>query len=383
VSASKQSEVASGILLIAAAAAAMWVANGPWAEQYHASLHHYLGPLSLLHWINDGLMAVFFLFVGLEVKRELVSGQLARPADRALPVIVAAGGAIVPALVFLAIVAQFPHLVRGWAIASATDIAFVLAIVAMLGTRAPASLKLFLTTVAIIDDMFAVAIIAVAFMSAVKWLALAAAAGLILAMFALNRAGVQRLRYYLPIAGLLWAAVLVSGIHATLAGVVAAAMIPMTPAPGSADPESSALHRLEHALQPWVAFLIVPVFGFANAGVSLPALGAGAWPSLLTIAVAVGLFAGKQTGIGLSLWLGTRFGIGQRPAGTNWVQIYGASLLCGVGFTMSLFIGGLAFHDPALVDEVKLGVLAGSLLSGIGGYLVLRFARPPRPRVAR
>lgn len=367
-------EAAGGILLFAAAVAAMIVANSALSDTYQETLHAYVGPLSLLHWINDGLMALFFLLVGLEIKRELVDGHLASWGDRTLPSIAALGGMAVPALIYLAVTSSRPGLANGWAIPSATDIAFAIGVMALLGSRVPASLKLFLTTVAIVDDMGAVVIIALAYTSEISGLALLGAAAIMAVMFLLNRAGVKALSPYLVLFGLLWLAVLLSGIHATIAGVLAASLIPIRPSPGAPDAVDSPLHRLEHGLHPWVAFLIVPIFGFANAGVSFVGVSFEDVLAPLPIGVALGLFLGKQIGILSAVWLCDRFGIARRPSHASWLQVYGTALLCGIGFTMSLFIGGLAFDSAVLVDEVKVGVLAGSLLSGFAGFLVLRLA---------
>ncbi len=358
---------------MAAALAALVVANSPLAGDYEVLFHVPLGPLDLIHWINDGLMAVFFLLVGLEIKRELVDGELANPADRRLPVIAATAGMIVPALVYLAIVRD-GSLARGWAIPAATDIAFAIGVMALLGKRVPASLKLFLATVAIVDDMGAVAIIAVAYSHGLNLAALAGAAGVLAIMAALNKGGVRHLAPYLIAAILLWYLVLISGVHATVAGVLAAAFIPVTRSPGAPDASESPLHRLEHALNPWVAFVIVPLFGFANAGVSL----AGATLTApLVAAITAGLFVGKQAGILGGIVMAERLGIARRPSGVSWTQLHGTALLAGIGFTMSLFIGGLAFPGhPELLADVKVGVLAGSLLSAVAGYLILRYAGP-------
>lgn len=369
-----KSEATGGILLMVAASLAMIVANSPLSGTYFATLQAHIGPLSILHWINDGLMALFFLLVGLEIKRELVDGHLSSWTDRALPSIAAAGGMAVPAAIFLLVTNGTPGLARGWAIPSATDIAFAIGVMALLGSRAPTSLKLFLTTVAIVDDMGAVAIIALAYTNEIGGLALLAAAAVMGVMFVLNRVGVKSLAPFLFLAGLLWFAVLMSGVHATIAGVLAACLIPITATPGTPDSVASPLHRLEHGLHPWVAFGIVPLFGFANAGVSLDGIGFEQVLAPLPLGVAAGLFIGKQTGILGAVWLCDRFRISPRPGGATWLQIYGTSLLCGIGFTMSLFIGGLAFLDPMLVDEVKIGVLGGSICSALAGFLVLRFA---------
>ena len=362
------SEAAGGILLMGTAALALAVANSPLAPTYFHALHAALGPMSVQHWINDGLMALFFLLVGLEIKREVLDGHLARPADRTLPVIAALAGMAVPAALYLLVAGGDPALRAGWAIPSATDIAFAIGVLALLGRRAPASLKLFLTTVAIVDDMGAVAIIALFYATGLDLPALAAATGLLAAMVWLNRRGVTALSPYLALAAGLWVAVHLSGVHATIAGVLAALAIPLR-----ADEAHSPLHRLEHALSPWVAYLVVPLFGFANAGVALG--GAGALLAPLPLAIAAGLFVGKQAGIFASVRIAVALGWGERPAGASWRQVYGVALLCGIGFTMSLFIGGLAFPGrPELVDQVKLGVLAGSILSALAGYTVLRLA---------
>ncbi len=368
-----ESEAAGGILLIMAATLAMIVANGPWASDYFNLLRAKAGPLSVHHWINDALMAVFFLLVGLEIKREFVDGHLATWSDRRLPMIAAAAGMIVPALVYLVVTRGDPALARGWAIPAATDIAFAIGVLALLGSRAPASLKLFLTTVAIIDDMGAVAIIALAYTDTISGPALLAALGILGVMYALNRAGVIALRWYLILAALLWLAVLMSGVHATIAGVLAAFAIPVKITPAAPDAEDSTLHRLEHLLHKPVAWGIVPLFGFANAGV---ALGGADLTGALPLGIAFGLFFGKQAGIFGSVWLAVKVGLAAKPANASWLQIYGVALLCGIGFTMSLFIGGLAFDDPQHGDGVRLGVLMGSLAAAITGFAILRFARP-------
>ncbi|MDG2533661.1 Na+/H+ antiporter NhaA [Sphingomonas sp. HITSZ_GF] len=356
-----ESEAAGGILLMLASALALIVANSPLATDYFHLLHVELGPLSLHGWINDALMAVFFLLVGLEIKAEVTEGQLASWSQRRLPVIAAASGMAVPALVYLAIAGTTPGLSRGWAIPAATDIAFAMGLLGLLGKRAPASLKLLLTTIAIVDDMGAVLIIAVAYTAKLNLMALLGAGIALVCMYALGRAGVKRLAPYLVLGVLLWLAVYASGVHATIAGVATAMMIPR-----------AAAHRLEHALNPWVAFGIVPLFGFANAGVSLAGMGPEILLAPLPLGVALGLFLGKQIGVFGSIWLAVKTGIAPRPR-ARWRQIYGMALLAGIGFTMSLFIGGLAFPgDATLGDEVKIGVLAGSILSALAGYLLLR-----------
>ena len=374
------SEAAGGLLLIGAAALALIVANGGWGDAYRHLLHlpagtlpiH--GPTDLHFWVNDGLMAIFFLLVGLEIKREWLEGNLRDPASRRLPLIAAAVGMALPAIVYIA-VAGPGDLIRGWAIPAATDIAFAIGVLALLGRRAPASLKLFLTSVSIADDLGAVAIIAIAYTARLDWAALAAAALIAAAMYAMGRAGVRRLWPFAIGAVLLWYAMLVSGVHATVAGVISAATVPI-----ATDAESSPLHRLEHQLAPWVAFGIVPLFGFANAGVSLAGLGLGSLFAPLPLAIAAGLFLGKQIGIFGAVRAAVAFRIAPRPAEATWLQVYGVALLCGIGFTMSLFIGALAFPDrPDLAETAKIGILAGSLLSAVTGFLVLRLAPRPRP----
>lgn len=376
------SEAAGGILLMAAAALAMIIANSAFADDYTHLVHAVtgpeltpkLGPMTVHLWINDGLMAIFFLLVGLEIKREFVDGHLSTWADRTLPMIAAAGGMIFPAIIYLAIAGGDPALQRGWAIPAATDIAFAIGVLALLGSRAPASLKLFLTTVAIVDDMGAVAIIALFYTAELNIMALAAAGAIWLAMMGLNRMRVNSLWPYMILAGLLWYATLLSGVHATIAGVMAAFAIPFRRTLAAPDAEDSALHRLEHALVKPVAFFIVPIFGFANAGVSLEGTSLAALAAPLPLGIAMGLFLGKQIGIFASVWVSVKFGIAVRPANANWMQVYGVSLLCGIGFTMSLFIGGLAFTGAEQADDVKIGVLMGSVLSAVLGYCLLRFA---------
>jgi Na+:H+ antiporter, NhaA family len=370
-----RSEASGGLLLIASAALAMAIANSPLAPEYFAMLNQKIGPLSTLHWINDGLMALFFLLVGLEIKREFVDGHLSTWADRRLPIIAAAAGMAVPALVYLAVTNDNLSLARGWAIPAATDIAFAIGVLALLGSRAPASLKLFLTTVAIVDDMGAVAIIAIAYTSAIKGYALLAALTILGAMFAANRAGVMRIRWYLVGFALLWLAVLLSGVHATIAGVLAALVVPVRVTKAAPDAEDSTLHRMEHLLHKPVAWLIIPLFGLVNAGVTL---GGSSALATLPVAIALGLFLGKQVGIFGSVWIAVKLKIAAKPTDANWAQIYGVSLLCGIGFTMSLFIGGLAFPGAAQAEGVKIGVLMGSLLSALAGYAVLRFTASGR-----
>ena len=359
----------SGTLLIATAIAAMVMANSPLSGLYHDLFHHPLpwtpiAKLDTAHlWINDGLMAIFFFVVGLEVKREIVAGQLADPRQRRLPVLAAIAGMMVPAAVYLAVAGSDPQLVRGWAIPAATDIAFAMGVLALLGNRVPPSLRLFLLTVAIVDDIGAVLIIALFFTSGLKLAWLLAALLVLAVMIALGRSRVASAWPYVLAALALWYCVLHSGVHATVAGVVAALTIPMaTPANGG----PSLLERMEHALSGWNALLIVPLFGFANAGVSLAGIGLSGLFAPLPLAIAAGLVLGKQTGILTAIWLADRLGLAPRPAGSGWLHIWGVAVLCGIGFTMSLFIAMLAFPlHPVLVDEAKLGILGGSLISAL------------------
>ncbi len=379
-----QSEAAGGIILMAAAALAMIVANLPGiSDAYFHLLHAETGPvispkygsMTVHLWINDALMAIFFLFVGLEIKREFIDGRLASWEHRRLPIVAAAAGMVGPALVYLFITGWSGPLVNGWAIPAATDIAFAIGVLALLGSRAPASLKLFLTTVAIVDDMGAVAIIAIAYTAELSTLYIALGALVMSTMYVLNRSGVKRLWPYLLLGAALWYFVFMSGVHATIAGVLTAMMVPITASPGACDDAESPLHRLEHALAPWVAYLIVPVFGFANAGVSLAGMSPAILIAPLPLGIAAGLFLGKQVGIFGSVWLAAKLRFASPPGGATWLQIYAVAMLCGIGFTMSLFIGGLAFPgNEELVDEVKIGVLAGSILSAIVGYTILRVA---------
>jgi NhaA family Na+:H+ antiporter len=376
-----ESEASGGILLIAAAVLALIAANLPATRDAYTHFVHArigpvlspkLGPMTVHLWVNDALMALFFLLVGLEIKREVMDGQLARPADRRLPIVAAAAGMAAPALIYLGITRGTPGLSHGWAIPAATDIAFAIGVLALLGKRAPSSLKLFLTTVAIVDDMGAVAIIAAVYTEALNLAALACAAVVLAVMVAMNRVGVKWLWPYGFAFLALWYLVLLSGVHATIAGVLAALTIPIKPTPGAPDAKDSPLHRLEHGLHPYVAYAIVPLFGFVNAGV---AFGHSPLAAPLPLAIIAGLFLGKQLGVFGAVWACVRLGWAHKPAGASWAQIYGVAMLCGIGFTMSLFISGLAFDGRrSLVDEAKIGILCGSLLSALAGWLVLRFA---------
>jgi len=372
----------AGLVLMAAAALALIIANSPLGPGYEAFLHTYVGPLSLGHWINDGLMAVFFLFVGLEIKREMLDGQLSTWPRRALPGIAAAGGMAVPALVYLAF--NPGPTAQGWAIPAATDIAFALGVISLLGKRVPASLKVFLTALAIIDDLGAVVIIALFYTADISLPDLAGAAAVVGLLIAMNRLGVRRLLFYLLLGAVLWMLVLRSGIHATLAGVILALTIPLQGTPGHPDEEhSSPLHRLEHALNLPVGFVVVPIFGLANAGVPFLGLPAEALAAPVTLGVGLGLLIGKVVGVLGSAFLAIRLGLADMPAYAGRLQMAGTALLCGIGFTMSLFITLLAFPgDPLLQAEAKIGILAGSFMSGLLGYALLRVAPqdcPPTP----
>ncbi|KQM19691.1 Na+/H+ antiporter NhaA [Novosphingobium sp. Leaf2] len=369
-----EGQASAGIVLMAVAVAALVIANSPLGPGYEAILHAKLGPLSFGHWINDGLMAVFFLFVGLEIKREMLDGQLSTWSRRILPGIAALGGMIVPALIFLAF--NRGATASGWAIPAATDIAFALGVIALLGKRVPASLRIFLAALAIIDDLGAVIIIAAFYTTSISALYLCGAMVAVAVLVAFNRLGVQRLLPYLLVGAVLWVLVLQSGIHATLAGVILALTIPMDLTPSRSDAEcDSPLHRLEHALEKPVGFLVVPLFGLANAGVMVVGLPAAALIAPVTLGAAAGLMVGKVLGVfGFSM-LAVKFDLADMPAHATRAQMLGVALLCGIGFTMSIFITLLAYAgDPLLQTEAKLGVLTGSLLSGLAGYALLRWA---------
>jgi NhaA family Na+:H+ antiporter len=367
----------AGLLLIAAAIAALIAANSPLASVYDKLLHLTFGPamprlgeMDLHQWIADGLMAIFFLLVGLEVKREWYDGRLSTPAERRLPILAAIAGMAVPALIYLAVIRGDPALAKGWAIPAATDIAFAVGILAILGRHAPPSIKLLLVTIAIVDDIGAVLIIALFYTHGLNVLALAGALALTGGMAVLGQFGVRRLWPFLIGFALLWLLVLASGVHPTIAGVLAALTIPL-----AKGEQASPLKRLEHAIHPWVMFGIVPIFGFVSAGVALG--GGTSLADPVPLAILAGLFLGKQLGIFGAIWLTVRAGLAPQPVGTSWRQLYGAAILCGIGFTMSLFIGALAFPgEAARIDEAKLGTLAGSLLSAIAGFVILRLAPP-------
>ena len=372
-------EASGGLVLMGAAALALVVANSPLSGAYFDALHSYVLGLSVLHWINYALMAVFFLLVGLEIKREMLDGQLSTWPRRALPGIAALGGMIVPALIYLAFNAGPNGHPRGWAIPSATDIAFALGVLSLLGPRVPISLKVFLTALAILDDLGAVLIIAVFYTSELNLYALGGAIFVLGLLQGLNRARFTDLKPYLLLGVVLWFLVLISGVHATLAGVALALMIPLRVTPGRPEDATSPLHILEHSLQPWVAFLIIPIFGFANAGISFAGMSLSSLQNPVPLGVALGLFVGKQVGVFAFAWAAIKAGLADLPANATWPQLYGVALLCGIGFTISLFIGLLAFPTSAdLQDATKLGVLLGSIVSGLIGAALLRMTKPER-----
>ena len=378
-------EAAGGVALMLAAAVALALANSPLAGHYdlllglHASMR--IGDLGidkpLLLWINDGLMAIFFFQVGLEIKREAIEGELSDRRRATLPVAAAIGGMAAPALIYAVIARREPGALAGWAVPCATDIAFSLGVMALLGSRAAPSLKLFLTALAIIDDLGSIVIIAVFYTSELSWLSLGGAAAALAVLLALNFAGVRRIACYVLTGIVLWVFVLKSGVHATLAGVALALAIPFEAPPGQASP----LVTIERELQPWVAFGIVPLFGFANAGLSFAGMSLSYLFSPVPLGIAAGLFFGKQIGVFGTAALAIRLGWAERPGGAGWAGLYATSILTGIGFTMSLFIGTLAFEEPERQKAVRLGVLAGSILSGVVGAGVLSLcARAARVR---
>jgi Na+:H+ antiporter, NhaA family len=379
-----QHEAAGGVVLVAAAAAALIISNSPldwlYARLLDTPVGVRAGPLALekplLLWINDGLMAVFFFLVGLEIKRELLRGELSTFGQAALPVVAAIGGIAAPALIYVAINAGNTVALRGWAIPSATDIAFAVGVLALLGPRIPSSLKVFLLALAILDDLGAILIIALFYTADLHWVSLLLAGMGAAVLLALNRRGVTRLAPYLLTGIFIWVCVLKSGVHATLAGVVVAIAIPMR---ATAAGEPTLLEQLEESLHPWVAFAILPLFAFANAGVSLQGLSLAKLIEPMPLGIALGLFIGKPVGIFCASWVAVVGGLAPRPEGASWAQLLGVGMLGGIGFTMSLFIGMLAFTDPTHAAPLRLGVLSGSLLSALAGFLVLRFSAPGRP----
>lgn len=371
-------EASGGIILMFVAALAIATANSPMADAYFHMLHVYIGPLSIQHWINDALMAVFFLLVGLEIKREMLDGQLSTWSRRILPGAAAVGGMVFPALFYIYFNWNDASALRGWAIPTATDIAFALGVLSLFGKRVPASLKIFLAALAIIDDLGAVIVIALFYTADLNLLALSGAAIVVGNLIIFNRMGVKALWPYLVLGAVLWVLVFSSGVHATLAGVVLALTIPLKLTPGTpeATHAESPLHKLEHHLHKPVAFAIVPIFGFANAGVSFAGVSMSIITEPLTMGVAAGLLLGKLVGVLGTVAVLVNFKLAELPAQASWGQMAGVALLCGIGFTMSLFIGLLAFNDPNVQDHVKIGILLGSLTSGlIGAVLLTAFGR--------
>ena len=371
-----KSEPASGILLIVATVLALIVANSPLFSSYDDVLHFHFAGLSIEHWINDGLMAIFFLLVGLEIKREMVGGELSTWGSRVLPGIAAAGGMAIPAIIFLIVTRGHDGITDGWAIPTATDIAFALGILSLLGSRVPTSLKVLLTSIAILDDLGAIAIIALFYTRQLEFAYLGGAVTCIAVLVIFSRMGVTRLLPYLLVGFVLWFCVFKSGVHATLAGVAVALLVPARSKVSTVEPP---LRRLEHAIDPWVSLLIVPVFAFANAGVHFGGLRHSDIVGPLPLGIMLGLFLGKQIGIFGVIWSAVRIGIAPKPEGTSWVHVYGMALLCGVGFTMSLFIGGLAFSDSEhLMGATRIGVLCGSVVSALLGTILLHRTLPTR-----
>jgi NhaA family Na+:H+ antiporter len=373
-------ESSSGIVLFIVAVFALIVANSPFSDLYYEFFHdpivlqfgQWQMSTNLILWINDLLMAIFFFLVGLEIKREIYEGELNSLAKVSLPGIGALGGIVFPALFYVVLNWHDPIAMRGWAIPTATDIAFALGIMALLGDRVPVTAKLFLMALAIFDDIAAIVIIAAFYTEDLSWIALAGVVITVIAVTIVNRLRISRLLPYMLIGAVMWALFLASGIHPTIAGVLLAFAIPLK---CHKNPEYSPLHFLEEKLHPWVAFIILPIFCFANAGVSFSGTPMSELFSEVPLGIILGLFVGKQLGIFGTTWLAVKMGWAPMPKGANFKALYGAALICGVGFTMSLFIGNLAFTDPTsdYPALVRFGVFAGSMLSGLMGYLFLRF----------
>lgn len=381
-----QKESTGGLLLVVAACIAMAIENSPLDFLYNALLDTpvsvQVGALvlhkPLLLWINDGLMAVFFFLIGLEIKREVTEGELSDPARLVIPAIAAVGGMLVPALVYIALNQGDPAALSGWAIPTATDIAFALGVLSLLGKRVPYALKLFLLTLAVIDDLGAIIIIAVFYSAELSTAALVIAASSLIILFMINRRGVTRIAPYILVGTILWVAVLKSGVHATLAGVVLAFFIPLHDPASGASP----LKYLEHTLHPYVAFAILPLFAFANTGIDFTGMGLSSLMHPVPLGIAAGLLVGKQIGVFGFSWIAIKLRLGKLPEGTGWLDLYGVAALCGIGFTMSLFISGLAAEQIGTGEMVdnRLGILLGSLLSAAIGYLVLAFSLKDRDR---
>jgi NhaA family Na+:H+ antiporter len=380
-------EAASGIVLMFAAGAALIIANSPLGHYYIDFLNIpgvvQVGELEiakpLLLWVNDLWMAVFFFLVGLEIKREFLEGGLSRRSDILLPAAAAVGGMAVPALVYVLINAGDPVNLNGWAIPAATDIAFALGILALLGTRAPLSLKVLLTAIAIMDDLGAIVVIAIFYTANMSVLSLTLGAVAVVGLVVLNLLRVTHVAAYLIVGTILWVCVLKSGVHATLAGVLTALAIPLNV---KDEDGHSLLKHLEHVLHPWVAFLVLPMFAFANAGISFEGIGWESFVEPVTLGIALGLIVGKQIGVFLPIWLCIKAGWAEMPAGTTWRHLYAVSILCGIGFTMSLFIGGLAFELSEFKAPVRLGVLSGSVVCAVVAFAILRFGPQGSPEQA-
>ena len=381
-----QMEASAGLVLMGVAVLAMIFANtglaGLYTSVLDTNIRVGIGSFEIskpaLLWINDGLMAIFFFLIGLEIKREVLLGELSSFDKAILPIFAAIGGMAVPGLVYVAINWGTPENLVGWAIPAATDIAFALGVLALLGTRAPVALKVFLLAVAIIDDLGAIIIIAIFYTSELSTNALTFSMLGFAAAVALNRMGIQRIAPYIIIGVIMWVFVLKSGVHATLAGVLIALTIPLKEKNG----DKALLYKVEHALHPWVAYMILPIFAFANAGVSLNGLSVSDLTQPLTFGIAAGLFLGKQIGVVAATWIAVKSGIAKLPEGINWLHLYGVACLTGIGFTMSLFVGSLAFGADDAINAVRLGVIFGSVLSGILGFVILRSIAPKPVKAA-
>lgn len=388
-------EALPGLLLMASMLVALIVANSGLSEWYaqllavkaQVSVGDFAIAKPILLWINDGFMAVFFFLVGLELKREVMAGELSDKKKVVLPLLAALGGIVLPATIYALVNRHDPAALRGWAIPAATDIAFALGVLALLGSRVPVTLKIFLASIAVIDDLAAIIIIAVFYTSELSVGSLLLSMLFLSWLFILNRMGITAKTPYILLSIALWVAVLKSGVHATLAGVAVAAFIPYRPVKGAPEGSETLVEVLEHQIQPWVAYGILPIFAFANAGVPLGDLTFGALLEPVPLGIALGLFLGKQLGVFGASWLAVKSGIASLPEGANWRHVYGVALLCGIGFTMSLFIGSLAFEQSGATGtgfQDRLGILVGSLLSAIGGVVVLRyFAAEKKSSAAR
>jgi NhaA family Na+:H+ antiporter len=380
-----QHETAGSVMLLGAALIALLLANSPLSFLYDALLDTpvsvRVGALaldkSLLHWINDGLMAVFFFHVGLEIKRELVVGELSTVRQAGLPILGALGGMLVPALVYIAVASGDARALEGWAIPTATDIAFAVGVLALVGPRIPPALKVFLLALSIIDDLGAIVIIALFYTSKLSLTALSLAGLGIALLFVLNSRNVTRVAPYVLTGIFVWVCVLKSGVHATLAGVATALAVPLLDRDGHSLTSADApAERLQENLHPWVNFAVLPLFAFGNAGVSLAGITLAKVAGPIPLGIALGLIVGKPIGVFSFTWAAIRLGLGARPEGASWLQLFGVAILAGIGFTMSLFIGMLAFPEPAYAAEIRIGVLAGSLCSALAGYFLLRLAGP-------